>query len=199
MRSRNGSSRSIYAGVGLLAVVLVTVGLVAAEAGGADRRARGGLAGHGQARTDGASGARPRHADARKTSGGFRRRRRDASKRSSCGPARTVKADDVILELSNPQLEQQLQDAELKLQAAEAGLANPGCSCRTTCCSSAPSAASVEADYNKAKMQFADERGAGEGPAGVATRCSSSRRWTPSSSPCATRSRRISSTATPSR
>src|SRR5881275_2436571 len=39
-------------------------------------------------------------------------------------PGTTVKANDVILELSNPQLEQQLQDAELKLKAAEAGLAN---------------------------------------------------------------------------
>src|SRR5215472_15228983 len=39
-------------------------------------------------------------------------------------PGAQVKSSDVILELSNPQLEQQLQDAELKLQAAEAALAN---------------------------------------------------------------------------
>src|SRR5438094_5695072 len=39
-------------------------------------------------------------------------------------PGTSVKADSIILELSNPQLEQQLQDAELKLAAAEAGLAN---------------------------------------------------------------------------
>src|SRR5205809_4241239 len=39
-------------------------------------------------------------------------------------PGTSVKADDVILELTNPTLEQQLQDAMLKLQAAEAGLAN---------------------------------------------------------------------------
>src|SRR5436309_9003928 len=32
-------------------------------------------------------------------------------------PGTPVKADSVILELSNPQLEQQLQDAQLKLQA----------------------------------------------------------------------------------
>ena len=43
---------------------------------------------------------------------------------SSCGPARGEEPTDVILELTNPQLEQQLQDAQLKLQAAEAGLAN---------------------------------------------------------------------------
>ena len=53
-------------------------------------------------------------------------------------PGTQVKADDVILELTNPQLEQQLQDATLKLQAAEAGLANTeGAAATTTCCSSA--------------------------------------------------------------
>src|SRR5437762_6284800 len=39
-------------------------------------------------------------------------------------PGTAVKADNVILELSNPQVEQQLQDAQLKLQATEAGLEN---------------------------------------------------------------------------
>src|SRR3989440_10832023 len=39
-------------------------------------------------------------------------------------PGTAVKADSIILELTNPQLEQQLQDAELKLAAAEAALAN---------------------------------------------------------------------------
>ena len=50
----------------------------------------------------------------------------DVRRRSSdrARPGTTVKADTVILELSNPQLEQELQDAELKLQAAEAALAN---------------------------------------------------------------------------
>src|ERR1051326_3159754 len=36
-------------------------------------------------------------------------------------PGTQVKSHSVILELSNPQLEQQLQDAELKLAAAQAG------------------------------------------------------------------------------
>src|SRR5512142_257505 len=39
-------------------------------------------------------------------------------------PGTSVKRDSVILELSNPQLDQQLQDAQLKLQATEAALAN---------------------------------------------------------------------------
>src|SRR5258708_11410067 len=37
-------------------------------------------------------------------------------------PGTSVKHDSVILELSNPQIDQQLQDAELKLQATEAAL-----------------------------------------------------------------------------
>src|SRR5471032_1829455 len=36
-------------------------------------------------------------------------------------PGTQVKMGDVVLELSNPQLEQQLQDAQLKLEAAAAG------------------------------------------------------------------------------
>ena len=39
-------------------------------------------------------------------------------------PGTAVTADSVILELVNPQLDQELQDAELKVQAAEAGLQN---------------------------------------------------------------------------
>src|ERR1700750_1611201 len=39
-------------------------------------------------------------------------------------PGTQVKSNDIILELTNPQLDQQLQDAQLKLGAAEAGLAN---------------------------------------------------------------------------
>src|SRR6476620_2830968 len=39
-------------------------------------------------------------------------------------PGTAVKSDSVIVELSNQTLEQQLQDAQLKLAAAEAGLAN---------------------------------------------------------------------------
>src|SRR5262245_35084160 len=38
-------------------------------------------------------------------------------------PGRPVEADSVILELSNPQLEQELLDAELKVKAQEASLA----------------------------------------------------------------------------
>jgi HlyD family secretion protein len=68
-------------------------------------------------------------------------------------PGTQVKADDVILELTNPQLEQQLQDASLKLQAAEAGLANIRVQLQNDLLASRAAAANIEADYNKASMQ----------------------------------------------
>jgi HlyD family secretion protein len=68
-------------------------------------------------------------------------------------PGTAVKANDVVLELTNPQLEQQLQDAMLKLQAAEAGLANTKVQLENDLNQQRASSASVEADYNKAKMQ----------------------------------------------
>jgi HlyD family secretion protein len=68
-------------------------------------------------------------------------------------PGTPVKANDVVLELSNPQLEQQLQDATLKLQAAEAGLANTKVALANDLLQSRGAAAQVEGEFNKAKMQ----------------------------------------------
>lgn len=68
-------------------------------------------------------------------------------------PGTAVKADSVILELSNPQLEQELVDAQLKLQAAEAGLANLRVQLQNDLLATKAAAASVEGDYSKAKMQ----------------------------------------------
>jgi HlyD family secretion protein len=68
-------------------------------------------------------------------------------------PGTTVKADSVILELSNPQLEQQLQDAQLKLQAAVAGLENTKVQLNNDLLQQRATSANIEADYNKAKMQ----------------------------------------------
>ncbi len=68
-------------------------------------------------------------------------------------PGTPVKANDVVLELTNPQLEQQLLDATLKLQAAEAGLANTKVTLQNDLLQSRGSAAQVEGDFNKAKMQ----------------------------------------------
>ena len=69
-------------------------------------------------------------------------------------PGVQVKPNDVIMELSNPQLEQQLLDAELKVAAAEAGLANNTVQLNNDLLQSQATAAQVEADYNKAKMQY---------------------------------------------
>jgi len=68
-------------------------------------------------------------------------------------PGTPVKANDVILELTNPTLEQQLQDANLKLQASEAGLANIKVQLNNDLLQQRAGSASIEADYNKAKMQ----------------------------------------------
>src|SRR5476649_410013 len=68
-------------------------------------------------------------------------------------PGTTVKAGDVILELSNPQLEQQLQDAQLKLGAAQAGLSNTKVQLDNDLLQQRAASANVEADFNKAKMQ----------------------------------------------
>jgi HlyD family secretion protein len=69
-------------------------------------------------------------------------------------PGTTVKAGDVVLELSNPQLEQQLQDAQLKLEAAAAGLANIKVQMQNDLLTQRAASANVEADYNKARMQY---------------------------------------------
>jgi HlyD family secretion protein len=67
-------------------------------------------------------------------------------------PGTAVKADNVILELSNPTLEQQLQDAQLKLAAAEAGLANLKVQLQNDLLAARATAANIEGDYNKARM-----------------------------------------------
>jgi len=67
-------------------------------------------------------------------------------------PGTQVKPDSVILELSNPTLEQQLQDAELKLAAAEAGLANLKVQLQNDLLQARATAANIEGDYNKARM-----------------------------------------------
>jgi HlyD family secretion protein len=64
-----------------------------------------------------------------------------------------VKADSVILVLSNLELDQQMQDAELKLQAAQAGLESLKVQLQNDLLAQRATAAGVEADYNKAKMQ----------------------------------------------
>jgi len=68
-------------------------------------------------------------------------------------PGPHVKANDVILILSNEQLQQELQDAELKLKSSEASLANLRVQVQNDFLTQKAAAANIEADYNKAKMQ----------------------------------------------
>jgi HlyD family secretion protein len=68
-------------------------------------------------------------------------------------PGTTVLPESVILELSNDQLQTDVQDAELKVLAAEATLANLRVQMQNDLLQQKASAASVEADYNKARMQ----------------------------------------------
>ena len=68
-------------------------------------------------------------------------------------PGTQVKSGDVILELTNPQLEQQLQDAQLKVGAAEAGLANIKVQLNNDLLQQRAASANIEADFSKAKMQ----------------------------------------------
>src|SRR6478609_1828941 len=68
-------------------------------------------------------------------------------------PGTPVKAGDVILELSNPQLDQETQDAELKVESAEASLANLRVQVQNDLLQQKATAAGIEADYNKARMQ----------------------------------------------
>jgi HlyD family secretion protein len=69
-------------------------------------------------------------------------------------PGTTVTPSSVILELTNDQLETDVQDAELKLLASEASLANLRVQMQNDLLQQKATAASVEADYNKARMQF---------------------------------------------
>lgn len=68
-------------------------------------------------------------------------------------PGTRVSPDSVILELSNPQLDQELQDATLKLQSAEASLANLRVQVQNDLLNQRATSATIEAEFNRAKMQ----------------------------------------------
>ena len=68
-------------------------------------------------------------------------------------PGIVVEPDAVILELSNPQLEQEFQEANLKLKGSEAGLANLRVQLTNDSLAQQAATASIEADYEKAALQ----------------------------------------------
>jgi HlyD family secretion protein len=68
-------------------------------------------------------------------------------------PGSAVTADSVVLELVNPQLDQELQDAELKVQAAEATLQNLRVQAQNDFLQQKAVAAGIAAEHSKATMQ----------------------------------------------
>src|SRR5215467_2074845 len=109
--------QAVYAAVGLLAVVLVSVGL---------------------------SRLKPAAPTVERAVVWPDTVKRGPMVRQVRGLGTPVKAESVILELSNPTLEQQLQDAQLKLAAAEAGLANLKVQLQNDLLAARASAANIE-------------------------------------------------------
>src|SRR5437899_2718676 len=69
-------------------------------------------------------------------------------------PGTSVKADMVILELSNPQVEQASQDADLQLKGEESNLASLHAQLQADFLAQKAAAATVESDYAQARMQY---------------------------------------------
>ena len=67
-------------------------------------------------------------------------------------PGAVVRPDSVILELSNPQVEQEALNARLALQAAEAALENLRAQLQNDLLTQQAQVASIEADYKQAQM-----------------------------------------------
>ena len=79
-------------------------------------------------------------------------------------PGVTVEPDTVILELSNPELEQQLAEAELLLRAADADYRNLEVKLDSDLLTQRASAATVQAEFQQARLQAeADTQLAAEG------------------------------------
>ncbi len=68
-------------------------------------------------------------------------------------PGTTVSPDTVIFELSNQELQQQLQEAELQFKSAEAEFTNRKVELETQLLNQRASAATVEAEYQSAKLE----------------------------------------------
>jgi HlyD family secretion protein len=68
-------------------------------------------------------------------------------------PGTPVKADTIIMELSNPQAEQEMVDAEWQVRAAEAELKNARVKVEGDLMTQKAGAATVSADYGNAKRQ----------------------------------------------
>ena len=68
-------------------------------------------------------------------------------------PGTPVTPDSVIMELSNPQMEQELQDAQLRLQSAEATLSNTRVQLQNDLLTQRGAVAGLEAEHSQATME----------------------------------------------
>jgi HlyD family secretion protein len=68
-------------------------------------------------------------------------------------PGTPVTATSVILDLSNPQLDQEFRDAELKLNGAEASLSNLKVQSQNEALAQEAATANIEAEFKKAALQ----------------------------------------------
>jgi HlyD family secretion protein len=68
-------------------------------------------------------------------------------------PGTVVTEDSIILELSNPALQLELEDAELRVKAAEAGLANLRLQLQKEALQQEAATLALESDYQKAALQ----------------------------------------------
>jgi RND family efflux transporter MFP subunit len=73
-------------------------------------------------------------------------------------PGTRVSANTVLVELANPQLEQETLDAEYKLRAAEAQAKNLEAQLRSQALAQKAQAAQVQADYDEAKARAETDR-----------------------------------------
>jgi HlyD family secretion protein len=69
-------------------------------------------------------------------------------------PGVTVTPDSIIVELTNPELEQRLEDARLALAAGEADLTNLRVGLESDFLTQTAEAARIEADWNEARLQL---------------------------------------------
>src|SRR5256886_10847149 len=69
-------------------------------------------------------------------------------------PGTAVKANSVILQLSNPQVEQAAQDADLQLKGEESNLASLNAQLQGDYLAQKAAAATAESDYAQAQMQY---------------------------------------------
>src|SRR6476619_652444 len=69
-------------------------------------------------------------------------------------PGAEVKPDTVILEMSNPDLQQSVKDAQLAFQSAEAAFLNKTADLQSQYLSQQADAATIEANYSQAKLDL---------------------------------------------